>query len=356
MQIDDSQRDADSSSADASFAVSSSYFSSGQRHELAIDQYCAGVLAGDFTVLARALTLIESSSPKHQQTADELLAALLPHTGGAIRIGITGVPGVGKSTFIEAFGMHLIRHGKKVAVLAVDPTSGVSGGSILGDKTRMSRLATEPNAYIRPSPSAGTTGGVARKTRECMLVCEAAGYDVVLIETVGVGQSETMVANITDCFVGLMLPGAGDELQAIKRGLLELVDLIVVNKADGPNLAAAMTAAQQYALVLNSLAGREAESPAVLTCSALEGSGVDQVWSMIEQRYTKLKSAGQLTERRHHQNIRWLWSTVDDRLAQAVRTHPVVHQLQRELETKVRNGEITPESAARQILAAFGVS
>jgi LAO/AO transport system kinase len=356
MQPDDIQHDEDTSAADAAFAVSPVYLSSGQRHELAIEQYCAGVLAGDFTVLARALTLIESSSSKHQQTADELLAALLPHTGGAVRIGITGVPGVGKSTFIEAFGMHLIRSGKKVAVLAVDPTSGVSGGSILGDKTRMSRLATEPNAFIRPSPSAGTTGGVARKTRECMLVCEAAGYDVVLIETVGVGQSETMVANITDCFVGLMLPGAGDELQAIKRGLLELVDLIVVNKADGSNQAAAMTAAHQYSLVLKSLAGRDAEAPAVLTCSALEGTGIDKVWNMIEQHCTKLKTSGQLTERRNQQNVRWLWSTVDDRLAQAIRTHPAVHKLHGELETKIRNGEITPESAARQILAAFGVS
>ncbi len=189
-----------------------------------------------------------------------------------------------------------------------------------------------------------------------MLVCEAAGYNVVLIETVGVGQSETMVANITDCFVGLMLPGAGDELQAIKRGLLELVDLIVVNKADGPNLAAAMTAAHQYSLVLKSLAGHDSEAPVVLTCRALEGVGVDQVWNTIEQSFIKMKSAGHLTERRNHQNVRWLWSTVDDRLAQAVRTHPVVHRLHGELETKVRNGEITPESAARQILAAFGVS
>ncbi|HEY2827888.1 MAG TPA: methylmalonyl Co-A mutase-associated GTPase MeaB, partial [Pirellulales bacterium] len=289
MPKDDGQHGKDQSSAASSFQVAPSYFAGADRHELTVDQYAAGVLAGDITILARALTLVESSTPRHQQLGDELLTKLLPRTGGAIRIGITGVPGVGKSTFIEALGVHLVAHGKKVAVLAVDPTSGISGGSILGDKTRMSRLAAEPNAYIRPSPSAGTAGGVARKTRECMLLCEAAGYDVVLIETVGVGQSETMVANITDCFLALMLPGAGDELQAIKRGLLELVDVIVVNKADGPNLAAAQTAAHQYALVLKSLAGNES-SPVVLTCSALDDVGIDKAWAAIDQRYSALKS------------------------------------------------------------------
>jgi LAO/AO transport system kinase len=375
---------------DSSFRVSPSYFAGGNRHELTVDQYRAGVLAGDFTILARALTLIESSTPRHQQMGDELLT-LLPHTGNAVRIGITGVPGVGKSTFIEAFGLHLVQQGKKVAVLAVDPTSGVSGGSILGDKTRMNRLAAEPNAYIRPSPSAGTAGGVARKTRECMLLCEAAGYDVVLIETVGVGQSETMVANITDCFVGLMLPGAGDELQAIKRGLLELVDLIVVNKADGPNLVAAQTAAHQYTMVLKSLTpplplgeGRvsggdspwrgegasshpsplvgegpgvrgPAEPPTVLTCSALNGVGIDKIWSIIAERFAKTKSTGTLDERRRQQNVRWLWSTVDDRLQQAARTNPAVHAMRAELESKVTSGQITPEAAARQILGALGI-
>jgi len=370
MQKDDEQREQKELSANSSFTVAPSYFAGSHRHELTIEQYCAGVLAGDFTILARALTLVESSTPRHQQMADELLAGLLPHTGGAIRIGITGVPGVGKSTFIEVFGLHLILQGKKVAVLAVDPTSGISGGSILGDKTRMSRLATEPSAYIRPSPSAGTTGGVARKTRECMLVCEAAGYDVVLIETIGVGQSETMVANITDSFVALMLPGAGDELQAIKRGLLELVDVIVVNKADGPNVAAAQTAAHQYAMVLKSLSsnipplplgegrgeGAVDQAPAVLTCSALNDVGIDKVWSTIDERYAAAISAGQLNERRNRQNLRWLWSTVDDRLAQAVRTHPAVHKLHAELEAKVLAGQITPESAAHQILEAFGIS
>ena len=319
-----------------------------------LDQYCAGVLNGDITVLARALTLVESSVPRHQRLADELLSQLLPYTGKATRMGITGVPGVGKSTLIESLGLFLVRSGKKVAVLAVDPTSSVSGGSILGDKTRMTQLAAEANAYIRPSPSAGTTGGVARKTRECMLLCEAAGYDVVLIETVGVGQSETMVANITDCFVALMLPGAGDELQAIKRGLLELVDVIAVNKADGPNRSAAEVAAHQYALVLKSLAGHDDEVTDVLTCSALNHEGVDSLWKVIDRRYESLRSAGKLDQRRRRQNLRWMWSTVDDRLQQAVRTHPAVHKLHTELEKKVLNGEITPESAARQILTAFG--
>ena len=218
----------------------------GGRRELTVDDYCAGVRAGDVAVLARALTLIESSSPRHQPLAEELLTRLLPHAGQSIRVGITGVPGVGKSTFIDALGLHLVGRGLRVAVLAVDPSSGVSGGSILGDKTRMPRLAVTPAAYIRPSPSAGTLGGVSRKTREDMLVCEAAGYNVVLIETVGVGQSETVVADMTDCFLALLLPGAGDELQGIKRGLLELVDVVAVNKADGSTRSAAELAAQQY--------------------------------------------------------------------------------------------------------------
>src|ERR671935_611763 len=221
-----------------------------RRRELSVDEFYAGVLAGEVPVLARALTLVESSNPRHQPLAESLLTRLLPHTGQSIRVGITGAPGVGKSTFIEALGLHLVGRGLRVAVLAVDPSSGVSGGSILGDKTRMPRLSAAPAAYIRPSPSAGTLGGVARKTRESMLVCEAAGYQVVLIETVGVGQSETVVADMTDCFLALMLPGAGDELQGIKRGLLELVDVIAVNKADGPTQTAAELAAQQYRLAL----------------------------------------------------------------------------------------------------------
>jgi LAO/AO transport system kinase len=325
-----------------------------RRRPLTPEEYYAGVRAGNIAVLARALTLIESSSPRHQPAAEALLTRLLPHTGQAVRVGITGVPGVGKSTFIEALGLHLVRRGLHVAVLAVDPSSGVSGGSILGDKTRMPRLAAEPSAYIRPSPSAGTLGGVARKTRESMLVCEAAGYNVVLIETVGVGQSETVVADMTDCFLALMLPGAGDELQGIKRGLLELVDVIAVNKADGPTRAAAELAAQQYQTALQSLGGRH-DMPAVLTCSALRQRGVDAVWDAIERRHKRLTVSGALAERRRRQNLRWLWALVEDQLRQAVHTHPAVRAIQEDLERQVRAGTTPPAAAARRILEAFGI-
>jgi LAO/AO transport system kinase len=323
---------------------------------LTADDYYAGVCACDVAVLARALTLVESNSPCHQHLAESLLTRLLPLTGRSIRVGITGVPGVGKSTFIEALGLHLVGRGLRVAVLAVDPSSGVSGGSILGDKTRMSRLATEPAAYIRPSPAAGTLGGVARKTREAMLVCEAAGYNVVLIETVGVGQSETVVADMTDCFLALMLPGAGDELQGIKRGLLELVDVIAVNKADGANRPAAELAAEQYRMALQSLVGRQDVPPAVLTCSALHQEGVDAVWGALERRHGRLSASGDLAERRRRQNLRWLWALVEDQLRQAVRTHPAVCAIQCDLERDVLAGTVPAAVAARRILEAFGIA
>jgi LAO/AO transport system kinase len=326
-----------------------------RRRQLAVDDYYRGVLARDLSILPRALTLIESNSDRHQVLAEDLLNRLLPHTGKAIRVGITGPPGVGKSTFIEAAGMYLVRQGRRVAVLAVDPSSGISGGSILGDKTRMARLSTESQAFIRPSPSAGTLGGVARKTRESMLVCEAAGFDVVLIETVGVGQSETMVADMTDCFLALMLPGAGDELQGIKRGLLELVDVIAVNKADGESLFAAELAARQLVSALDSLASRNHDKLPVLTCSALHDDGVAHVWSAMERHYSRLKASGQLDERRRRQSNRWLWHNIDDRLRQAVRGHPEVTAIRDDLECDVLAGRITPESAARQILEAFGI-
>ena len=342
-------------SSDSEFTLSPAYYTAAHRHELSLDEYFDGIRAGDFTVLARALTLVESGTPRHHLLAEELLTRLLPHTGGAIRLGITGVPGVGKSTFIEALGLHLVRAGKRIAVLAVDPSSRLSGGSILGDKTRMPGLATQGAAYIRPSPSAGTLGGVARKTRESMLVCEAAGYDVVLIETVGVGQSETMVADMSDCFIALMLPGAGDELQAVKRGLLELVDVIAVNKADGATRQAAEVAAQLYSTALHSLVGRDDEAPQVVTCSALTNQGVDAIWEIVVRRHAKLKTGGVLAARRQRQNLRWLWSMIDDRVQQAVRTHPAVHAIRGELERGVLVGAIPPEAAARQILEAFGI-
>jgi LAO/AO transport system kinase len=327
-----------------------------RRRDLSVDEYFQGVRARDIAILARALTLIESNLPRHLLLAEQLLTRLLPYTGGAIRVGISGAPGVGKSTFVESLGRQLVARGAHLAVLAVDPSSGVTGGSILGDKTRMPRLAAEPNAFIRPSPAAGTLGGVARKTRETALVCEAAGFDVVLIETVGVGQSETMVADMTDCFLALMLPGAGDELQGIKRGLLELADVIAVNKADGTTRAAAEVAARQYSFALQSLAGRDgAAPPRVLTCSALRDQGVMAVWQAIEDRYAQRKDSGELDQRRQRQRLRWLWSMVDDRLREAVRTHPAVEAIRAQLELDVMAGTLPPEVAARQILKAFGL-
>lgn len=288
--------------------------------------------------------------------AEELLTRLLPHTGGAIRLGVTGAPGSGKSTFIEALGLYLLRCGKRVAVLAVDPSSSVTGGSILGDKTRMTNLSVEPSAFIRPSPAAGTLGGVARKTRESMLVCEAAGYDVAIIETVGVGQSETMVADMTDCFLALMLPGAGDELQGIKRGLLELVDVLAVNKADGATRAAAELAARQYSVAIKSLAGRGEEgSPDVLTCSALHQQGIDAIWEAVESRCRRLAESGALATRRRQQELRCLWSLVEARLMQAVRSAPAVQAIREQIEREVLAGSLPAEAAARRILDAFGL-
>ncbi|MFO0878382.1 MAG: methylmalonyl Co-A mutase-associated GTPase MeaB [Gemmataceae bacterium] len=327
-----------------------------RRRPLTVEQYVAGVLAGETAILARTITLVESMQPVHQEVAEEVLTRLLPHTGRSLRVGITGAPGAGKSTFIEALGMHLVALGRRVAVLAVDPSSTQTGGSILGDKTRMTRLSTERGAYIRPSPSAGTLGGVARKTREALLVCEAAGFDVVLVETVGVGQSETVVAEMTDCFLALMLPGAGDELQGIKRGLLELVDVIAVNKADGPTKFAAELAAGQFRTALQTLAGRSGDLPAVLTCSAREGTGVADVWEAITDRHSTLEQRGTLTGRRAEQNRRWLWALVDDHLRQALAHHPGVQSLAPSLEGQVVAGTLPPAAAARRLLEAFGVS
>jgi LAO/AO transport system kinase len=327
-----------------------------RRRELTLDDYHAGVLSGEIAILARALTLIESHNPRHQKLADELLTRLMPHSGGAIRVGVTGAPGTGKSTFIEALGLLLVRRGLRVAVLAVDPSSGITGGSILGDKTRMSGLAAERSAYIRPSPSAGTLGGVARKTRENLLVCEAAGFQVVLIETVGVGQSETMVADMTDCFLALMLPGAGDELQGIKRGLLELVDVIAVNKADGVMRPAAELAAAQLSTAIKSLAGRSEadDAPTVLTCSARYQQGIDAVWDAIAHRQARLAATGKLADRRRRQNLRWMWSAVEDQLRQAVYAHPTVKAIREQVEREVLSGGLPPDVAARRILEAFG--
>jgi len=320
---------------------------------LTVDDYFDGVRNRNVSMLARAFTLVESSSMRHIPVAEELLTRLMPYTGGGLRVGITGAPGAGKSTFIEALGMLLTQTGLRVAVLTVDPSSGVTGGSILGDKTRMGNLAAEPNAFIRPSPSAGTLGGVANKTREIMLVAEAAGYDVILIETVGVGQSETMVCEMTDCFLALMLPGAGDELQGIKRGLLELVDVIAVNKADGPNLKPAELAAQQYHNALDSISGNHDSAPTILTCSASEKTGIQDVWDAIHRRCELNKRSGRFERRRQQQNLRWLWSIVEDRLRQTLHTHPAVQAICDDVETRVLAGEMPPAAGARQLFPAL---
>ncbi len=332
-----------------------------KRRTLSVDDYVAGVRAGDRATVARAITLVESRKAEHRDRAQEMLVRLLPHAGAAHRVGITGVPGVGKSTFIEALGTHLTGQGKRVAVLAVDPTSGRSGGSILGDKTRMTALGQDPRAFIRPSPSAGTLGGVARATRESMVVVEAAGYDVVLVETVGVGQSEVTVAEMVDLFLVLMLPGAGDELQGIKKGILEIADLLVVNKADGDNRERAMKAMREYKSALHILQPADPHWTArVLACSALSRQGIDQVWETVEEHRRALEMArigdtDAFAAKRAGQQVRWMWAMVRDRLMAALERSPAVRAEAGALEAAVATGETTPALAAERLLKAFGV-
>ncbi len=319
-----------------------------------LDACVEGVLGADRTWLGRAVTLVESTKPDDRASATELLQRLLPHTGGARRVGITGVPGVGKSTFIDALGTYLTSQDHRVAVLAVDPSSTVSGGSILGDKTRMPNLAIDDAAYIRPSPSSGSLGGVTRTTRETMTVVEAAGFDVVLVETVGVGQSETAVADMVDFFLVMMLPGAGDELQGIKKGVLELADILVVNKADGGNEIAAQRAVRDYRAALAMTAPANPNwVPPVLAVSAIEGTGLDQVWDQIQSYYQVLADAGELGNRRANQQVRWMWSMVDDRIREHLREYSAVAELVADLEKQVAASQVTPVAAADQILAAF---
>ena len=314
--------------------------------------------------MAKAITLLESTRADHRAQADALLTALLPHTGQAFRLGISGVPGVGKSTFIEALGLYLIGQGHRVAVLAIDPSSSVSGGSILGDKTRMEKLSVHEMAYIRPSPSSGTLGGVAEKTREAMLVCEAAGYDVVIVETVGVGQSETAVAGMTDMFVLLQLPNAGDDLQAIKKGVMELADLVVINKADLDPQAATRAQAQiTSSLRLLGLHGNPEHAhhddklwhPKVIQISALLGQGVDAFWAEVNE-FRRLQTAnGRLAARRQQQALAWMWERIDAGLKQAFRQHPQVRRLLPAMEADVAQGRVPASTAARILLAAqFG--
>ena len=311
------------------------------------------VVAGDRRALARSITLVESTREDHRREASRLLDALLPHTGDAIRVGITGTPGAGKSTFVEELGTRLTKDGHKVAVLAIDPTSRRSGGSILGDKTRMEQLARDPDAFIRPSPSGGTLGGVARRTREAALVCEAAGFGVVIIETVGVGQSETAVADMVDCFVLLAAPGGGDELQGIKRGIMELADVVAVNKNDGDLRAAANRAVADYRHAVHLLRPKHPgwEVP-VLPVSALEGTGVDDVWSAVERLEQHLRSTGALERLRAGQAVAWMNDEIRETLLDSFRHDAQVAARWGKVEAAVRTGRLSPGSAARELLEA----
>jgi len=311
------------------------------------------LLAGDRRALARAITLIESTRSDHRERADALLAAILPHTGKSVRLGITGVPGVGKSTFIERFGLALIERGRSLAVLAIDPSSKRGGGSILGDKTRMEDLSRKPAAFIRPSPAGTTLGGVARRTRETMLLAEAAGFDTVIVETVGVGQSETAVADMVDMFMVLLLPAGGDDLQGIKRGVIELADLVVVNKADGELKAMARRSAADYQHALRMLRSPTAGwTTEVSTCSSLTGEGVVEVWQTVEC-FLKTVGAKGVARRRAEQARAWMWSEVGETLLAELRRHPAVKRLVSGLEREVEAGKTTPAAAARRMLESF---
>ena len=317
-----------------------------------VEGLARGVAAGDRRALAKAITLVESKRADHEAAAERLLEALLRKTGKAVRVGITGVPGVGKSTFIEAFGSYLVGEGKRVAVLAVDPSSSISGGSILGDKTRMPKLATSDGAFIRPSPSGKSLGGVARRTRETMLLCEAAGYDVVLVETVGVGQSEYAVAAMVDFFLVLMLAGAGDELQGIKRGILELADALVINKADGDNAERAQAAAAEYYAALQMLRPeRDGWQPPVRTVSSLEERGMDEVWNVTLEHRHKLEASGALEKKRAAQQSDWFWRALRDGLETRFLEREDVSAMLPELERDVADGRVPPTEAARRLLA-----
>ncbi len=322
--------------------------------ETDVKALAAQVVAGDRRALARAITLVESTRTDHREQAEQLTEQLLTHTGSAVRLGISGTPGVGKSTFIEAFGSYLTDQDLKVAVLAVDPSSQRSGGSILGDKTRMAELARNPNAFIRPSPAGRTLGGVARRTREAMLVVEAAGYDVVLVETVGVGQSETAVDNMVDLFLLLIAPGGGDELQGIKRGIMELADLVVVNKADGDLLAPAKRAAAEYKGALGLIRPRHPDwRPDVLLASSLRNEGMDAIWQIVGAYREALAGPDGIATRRARQATAWMWDEIREGLLAVLKDHAEVRAALAEYEDAVTRGEMTPEGAARRVLEIF---
>ena len=321
---------------------------------LTLDDYVAGIRRCDRTVIGKALTLVESTRLDHRELAQQLVAALLPFTGKAQRIGITGVPGAGKSTLIDTLGSHLTGAGHQVAVLAVDPSSTRSGGSILGDKTRMEKLSIDPQAFIRPSPTSGTLGGVTRATREAMAVVEAAGFDVVLVETVGVGQSETAVANMVDCFVVLMLARTGDQLQGIKKGVLELADVIAVNKADGENATEASRAARELSDAMHLIQPPDAIwQPLALTCSGLTGDGVEQLWAEVQRHHGVMEEAGEIQARRARQQVDWMWSMVNEQLVSRLQSSEAVRQIADRVQDDVRTAKTTASLAAAEILKAF---
>ncbi len=318
-----------------------------------VEELATAVRGGDRAGLARAITLVESTRADHREQAQRLLLSLMPSAGGAMHVGITGVPGVGKSTTIEALGMYLIGQGHRVAVLAVDPSSTRTGGSILGDKTRMARLAVHPDAYIRPSPTSGTLGGVAKATRETIVLLEAAGFDVVLVETVGVGQSEVEVSNMVDTFVFLTLARTGDQLQGIKKGVLELADIVVVNKADGAHAIEAKAAARELSAAIRLIYPHETLwRPPVLTMSALDGTGLTELWDTVLKHRRVLTEAGEFDARRRAQQVDWTWAMVRDAVIDRVLNNPAVKSIRGELERQVRDGELTPTLAAQQILDA----
>lgn len=313
--------------------------------------YIEGVLSKNRRILAKTITLIESSLPEHQQVARDIINQLLPKTGKAIRLGITGVPGVGKSTFIENLGMMLVEKGLCVAVLAVDPSSSRSGGSVMADKTRMERLSANQNAFIRPSPSGGTLGGVARKTREAMIICETAGFDVIIVETVGVGQSETTVASMVDFFLVLMLAGAGDELQGIKRGVLELADAVAINKADGDNIQKAENARKDYETALHLIGSRSSSwNPPVLTCSSFESASIQKLWETIAEHKKIMTSSGEIDLKRKRQAVDWLWFLVEEGLKERFFEHSEIKKKLKQIVFNVEKGKIAPTVAAQDLL------
>ena len=345
----------DGEDADLSSSLQQSDVSSRvRRRQLSPEEYIKGVLARDRTILARAITLVESNTSAHMETAQEVLRQLLPHSGHSIRVGITGVPGVGKSTFIEALGCYLCQHGHRIAVLAIDPSSTVTRGSILGDKTRMELLAREENCFIRPSPSGGTLGGVARKSRETLLVCEAAGFDVILLETVGVGQSEVTVRSMVDFMLLLLIAGAGDELQGIKRGVIELADALLINKADGDNTVKAQAAQMEYSQALHYLTSfTEGWTPEVYTCSAVTGEGISEIWEVIQNFYGHTIASGVFDARRRKQISDWLYVMIEEELRMRFYQHPQVVNRLAGIEQAVLEGTIPVTTGVKELLTVF---